>query len=147
MNEGVAVALVGLFQQLKIGLNKQRELLLLLSEIAKREDIPIPQLIAEKPLQDILQNKDLDRAALRQKFRSYLRHRRYPAISKAETDYQKRVQQLNLGKHIQLIAPRDFEGTTYAMTLHFKNRQDLSKLKEKLQKIFDHPALGEILKR
>ncbi|MGD1985030.1 MAG: ParB/RepB/Spo0J family partition protein [Desulfobacterales bacterium] len=147
LDEGDATALVRLFNQLKVGLNKQRELLLLLSEIAKREDIPIQQLIAEKPLQHILQNKDLDRAVQRQKVRSHLRYRRYPTLSKAEAAYQKHVQRLKLGKYIQLVAPRDFEGTTYAMTLHFKNRKDLSHLKEKIQSILDHPALGEILKR
>jgi ParB family chromosome partitioning protein len=142
-----ATALVGFFSQLKVGLNKQRELLLLLSEIAKREDIPIRQVIAKKPLQNILQNKDLDRAVRRRKVRSHLRCRRYPTLFKAEADYQKHVQQLKLGRHIRLVAPRDFEGTTYAMTLHFRNRKDLGHLKEKIQNILDHPALGEILKR
>ena len=147
LDDADATALVGLFNQLKVGLNKQRELLLLLSEIAKREDTAIQQLIAEEPLQNIIQSKDLDRAIQRQKVRSYLRYRRYPTISKVEADYQKLLQQLKLGKHIQLAAPRDFEGTTYAMTLHFKNQQDLNHLKEKIPNILDHPALGEILKR
>ena len=143
----VATALVGFFSQLKVGLNKQRELLLLLTEISKREDISIRQLIAEKPVQDILQNTATDRAIQRQNIRSYLRKRRYPAICKAEANYQKQVRQLKLGKRIQLVPPKDFEGTTYALTLHFKNRQDLSALNKRIEKILEHPALGEILKR
>ena len=42
-----AEMLVALFNRLQLGLNKQRELLLLVSEIAKREDISIQQLIDE----------------------------------------------------------------------------------------------------
>ena len=147
MDAKEAEMLVALFNQLKLGLNRQRELLLLVTEIAKREDISIQQLIAEQLLQDILQKADLDRAMQRQQIRSLLRQRRYPAITEAEANYQKQVQQLKLGKHIQLVPPRDFEGTTYAMSLHFKNRHDLRDLNAKITKILEHPALGKILKR
>jgi ParB family chromosome partitioning protein len=141
-----AEMLVVLFNQLKLGLNRQRELHLLVTEIAKREDISIQQLMAEQPLQGILQDADLDRAIQRQQIRSLLRQRRYPAITKAETNYQKQVRQLKLGKHIQLIPPRDFEGTTYAMTLQFKDQKDLIALNTKINEILEHPALGKILK-
>ena len=147
LDSAVSDVLVVLFQQLKIGLNRQRELLLLISEIASREDIPIQQLIAEKPLLDLLQNTDLVLAVQRQGIRSYLRKRRYPTITEAEANYQKQVSQLKLGKHIQLVPPRDFEDTEYTMTLRFKNQQDLSGLKKRIGKILEHPALGKILKR
>ncbi len=137
--------LVQLFDQLKVGLNKQRELLLLLKEIAEREDTTIPQLIAEKPLQEILKTAEMDRAVKRQKVRSFLRRRRFPAITKAETEYYQWVRQLKLGKNINLTPPKDFEGNTFRMTLHFDNRQDLSDLNKRIEKIIQNPALGKIL--
>ena len=145
LNPATAGDLVRLFDQLKVGLNKQRELLLLLKEIAEREDSAIPQLIAEKPLQEILKNAEIDRAVKRQKIRSYLRRRRFPAITKAETEYHKWVRQLKLGKNINLTPPKDFEGNTFSMTLRFNNRQDLSDLNKKIKKIIQNPALGKIL--
>lgn len=147
LDSAAAGDLVGLFDQLKVGLNRQRELLLLLKEIAEREDSAIPKLIAEKPLQEILSDADLDRALKRQKVRSYLRRRRFPTITKAETDYRKWVKQLKLGNNIHLAPPKDFEGNTFNMTLRFNNRQDLSDLIKKIKKIIDHPALGKILDR
>ena len=140
-----AEGLVRLFDQLKVGLNKQRELLLLLKEIAEREQITIRQLIAEKPLQEVLKTVEMDRAVKRQKVRSYLRQRRFPAITKAETEYRKWVKQLKLGNNINLIPPKDFEGNTFSMTLRFNNRQDLSDLNKKIEEIIQHPALGKIL--
>jgi len=140
-----AEGLARLFDQLKVGLNKQRELLLLLKEIAEREDTSILQLIAEKPLQEILETTEMDRAIKRQKVRSYLRRRRFPAISQAETGYRKWVGQLKLGNHINLIPPKDFEGNTFSMTLRFNNRRDLTDLNKKIEKIIQHPALGKIL--
>ena len=147
MEDKDAEILVALFRRLKLGLNKQRELLLLVTEIAKREDTSIRGLINEQSLRDILQNADLDRAIQRQQIRSLLRQRRYPAITEAEANYQKQVRQLKLGKHIQLVPPRDFEGTTYAMTLHFQDRQELNDLNSRINRILEHPALDKILKR
>lgn len=139
-----AKELAWLFEQLKVGLNKQRELLLLLEEIAERENISIQQVIAAKALQEILKNAETDRAVRRQKVRMYLRQRRFPAITKAESNYRKWVGQLKLGTHIDLIPPKDFEGETYSMTLRFNNRKELSDLKKRIEKIIRNPALGKI---
>jgi ParB family chromosome partitioning protein len=141
----VGQALVGFFDQLKVGLNRQRELLLLLEEISRREEIPIQQLIAEEPLNQILENSDLDRSIKRQNIRTYLRRRRFPMISKTETQYNAFVKQLKLGRNINLMPPKDFEGMTYTMTIRFDNREELNRLKEKLEKIIHHPSFGKII--
>jgi len=138
-------ALLGLFDHLKLGLNRQRELLLLLKEISQREEIPIQQLMTEKPLNHILENTKIDRSIKRQKVRTYLRRRRFPMISKAETQYNTFVKQLKLGPNINLMPPKDFEGMTYTLTIRFDNRKELKNLKEKLEKIILHPGFIKIL--
>jgi ParB family chromosome partitioning protein len=145
LDPAAAEGLTRLFDQLKVGLNKQRELLLLLKEIAEREGIAVLQLIAEKPLQEILKTAEMDRAVKRQKVRTYLRRRRFPAISQAETDYRKWVGQLKLGNHINLVPPENFEGNTFKLNLRFNNRRELAELNKKIEKIIKHPALGKIL--
>ncbi len=147
LDQPTGEALLGLFDRLKVGLNKQRELLLLLKEIARRENCAVQQLIAEKPLQKILLNAQLDRALKRQKIRSYLQQRRYPSISKAAAHYAKRVKQLKLGDNINLIPPRNFEDTAFTMTLRFNTRENLNDLKKKIEEIIVHPAFAEILDR
>ncbi len=143
----VGEGLVELFGQLKVGLNRQRELLFLLKEIAGREDSSVSQLIAEKTLQNILQNAELDRAVKRQKIRTYLRRRRFPSISQAEEKYDKLVKRLKLGNNINLIPPKDFEGMSYIITLRFDNREELNNLKEKFEKIIHHPRFDKIFER
>jgi ParB family chromosome partitioning protein len=140
-----AEGLVRLFDQLKVGLNKQRELLVLLKEIARREETGIPQLLAENPLQEILKAGDMDRAVKRHKVRSLLKKRRFPAITRAETEYRKWVKQLKLGNSINLIPPKDFEGNAFSMNLRFNNRRELSDLHKKIEEIIQNPALGKIL--
>lgn len=138
-------ALLGLFDYLKLGLNRQREMLLLLEEISLREEIPIQQLVSEEPLNHILENTKIDRSIKRQKVRTYLRRRRFPMISEAETHYKAFVRQLKLGPNIVLIPPKDFEGMTYTLTIRFDNQKELQNAKEKLDKIIHHPGLGKIL--
>ena len=140
-----AEGLVLLFNQLKVGLNKQRELLELLKEIAEREEIAIQQLLSEKPLQEILENVEMDRAVKRHEVRSFLRQRRFPAITKAEAQYHKWAKQLKLGNNINLIPPKDFEGSAFNLNLRFNNRQDLCDLNKKIEEIIQNPALGKIL--
>jgi ParB family chromosome partitioning protein len=147
MDQSAGEALLGLFEQLKIGLNRQRELLLLVNEIAQRENRLIQQLITEKSLQQILLDPQLDRAIKRQKIRSYLQQRRYPSISKAATHYAKRVKRLKLGNNIHLIPPKNFEDAAFTMILRFNNCEELSNLKTKIEEIILHPALTEILDR
>jgi ParB family chromosome partitioning protein len=145
LDQAAAEALVDLFAQLKVGLNSQRELLLLLKEIGSREDRPIQQLLAAKPLQEILMNALLDRAVKRQSVRFYLQQRRYPSISKATADYTMRVKQLKLGKDINLIPPKNFEDAAFTLTLRFHNREELGERKKKIEEIMAHPALAEII--
>ncbi len=147
LDQRTGEALLRLFDQLKVGLNKQRELLLLLKEIPRREDRSVQQLIAEKPFQKILVDTQLDRAIKRQKISSYLQHRRYPSISKAADQYANRVKQLKLGKNINLIPPKNFEDTAFTMTLRFNSRENLGDLKKKIEEIIAHPAFAEILDR
>ena len=145
LDKTTAEGLVGLFHQLKVGLNKQRELILLLKEIAAREDTSVLQLIGEKPLQEILNAAEMDRAVKRQKVRSYLRQRRFPTITRAEEDYRKLVKQLKLGGNINLIPPKDFEGNTFSLALRFDNGRELGDLNKKIEKMIQHPALAKIL--
>jgi len=140
-----AAELVSLFEQLKIGLNKQRELLLLTKESAERDNTTILKLLTAKSLQEILKDVEMDGAVKRQKVRSYFRQRRFPSVTKAEDEYRKRVKQLKLGNHIVLIPPKDFEGNTFSMTLRFHNRRELDDLKKRLDAMVQHPALGKIL--
>lgn len=147
LDQPAGEAVLGLFNELKVGLNKQRELLILLKEIAGREGRSVQQLIAEKPLQEILANTRLDRAVKRQKIRSFLQQRRYPSISKAAADYAQRIKLLELGSNIDLIPPKNFEDTAFTLTLRFNNRENLADLKKKIEELIAHPALAEILEQ
>jgi ParB family chromosome partitioning protein len=137
--------LVKLFDHLKIGINKQRELILLLNEISLREKIPMQNLLDEKDVQQILANNELDRVQMSRQIKDYLMRRRFPIIFNTKAKFEKIVNDLRLGETIKLIPPKDFEGTTYTLTLQFKSHAELLELQSKLDTISRNPEIKEFL--
>ena len=140
-----AVGFARLFEQLKLSLNKQKEIIRLIGEIARREDISIRRVMACNTLQQILADEDLDRGHKGRKIRSFLRQRRFPRIVKAERDYQTHVKKLKLNPDVKLIPPKDFEGNTYALNLSFTNLARLKMLQSTLDNLIRHPSFEKII--
>ncbi len=134
------IAFVKIFNDLKLGLNKQRELITLISEISLRENIPVMKVIQESDFQEILQNDELDRTKKTEKSRFYLKKRRYPSITRAEQKFEELVKGLKLGNGMKLIPPKNFEGNTFSIKLHFNNLKDLQDHADTLKKIIRNPA-------
>lgn len=142
-----AVVFARLFEQLKLSLNKQREIFTLVGEIAHREDTSIRRVLACETLQQILADEDLDRGQKGQKIRSLLRQRRFPRLVKVEQYYQAHLKKLKLDPDIKLILPHEFEGTTYTLNLRFKNIAHLRRLQSMLDKIIQHPSFAKIVEK
>jgi hypothetical protein len=142
-----AVEFAEIFNALKLSLNKQREILTLIQEIAARENISIRELLTEKEIKDLIVVDSNDRAEKTRMLRKYLKRRRFPEITRAETAFAKGVKKLKLGSSIQLIPPKNFEGSIYTLQLYFKNLADLKDRKTTLDKLIQTQDLATILKR
>ncbi|MFZ5571166.1 MAG: ParB/RepB/Spo0J family partition protein [Thermodesulfobacteriota bacterium] len=140
-----AIFFAGLFSDLKIGLNKQREILLNATEIAMREDIRIGEIFHENPIRELIDAPDLDLPQKTEKIRSALRKRRFPNIAAAEEVFENSVRELPLRNSIGLTPPRHFEGMTYTMELRFNDLEEFRERAERVTEMVDHPALKKIL--
>lgn len=147
LDPGAARILVGLFEQLKLGLNKQREVLTLAVEICRREGFSLEALFQGGPLQSILANPDWDRNRKTHMLRTYLRQRRFPEISRAENEFAHLCKGLKLGPGIKLSAPKHFEGLVYTLSLSFQNEAELAGHHTTLERILADPRLAKILSR
>ena len=142
-----AVALASLFAKLKMGLNKQREIAMLVKEIAKRERIS-PQVVLEKAsVLGITEDRNLDKSQASRKIRHFLRKWRFPELHSAQQHYEKHVKNLKLGRSINLIPPKDFEGNTYTLTMSFTNLSELQTLRNNLEQLTQNPSIKAILER
>jgi len=147
LGQNTGLALADMFNDLRLSLNKQREILMLLTEIARREDRSIPEMLGEDELGRILNDENTDRNRKAQQLRACLKARRFPAITRAEKIFERHTRELCLGAGLKLIPPPHFEGTVYTLHLHFQNHTELKARTTTLDRIIHHPALEKILNR
>jgi ParB family chromosome partitioning protein len=138
---------VKLFDHLKMSLNKQREIFTFVKEIALRDDIPMPRLLEDKHVQEILHRDDLDRNQKIRKIRIFLKQLRYPVLTKVEETVEKHKLNLKLGKGAKFIPPDFFEATTFTLQFSFKNIDELKTHQAAFDAIIKNPALKKILNR
>ncbi|MCK5508357.1 MAG: hypothetical protein KAI50_07525, partial [Desulfobacterales bacterium] len=100
----------------------------------------VMKVIQESGFQKILQNDELDRTQKTEKLRFYLKKRRYPSITRAEQKFEELVKELKLGNGMKLIPPKNFEGNTFSIKLHFNNLKNLQDHADTLKKIIQNPA-------
>ena len=145
MEADLAIAYVRLFEQLKIGLNKQREILTMVKEIGRRDGLSSQAVMAEKRFIEIMAHRDLDRGQKSRQLRDYLRRRRYPRIAEAEKTFEFHHKNLNLGNDIKLIPPKDFEASRYGLNLTFTNLEQLKILQTRLNRIIQLTDFKKII--
>lgn len=143
--QDAGVMFARLFDDLKLSLSKQREIVTLVKEIALRDDICIKEVFKDNDFQRILNSGELDRTQKSQRVRSYLKQRRFPAITVAKKRFEKQVEKLRLKGGIRLIPPDNFEGSTYMLKLCFNNLKQLKDRKAILDKAIQNHIFESIL--
>jgi ParB family transcriptional regulator, chromosome partitioning protein len=142
-----AMMLCDLFCDLKIGLNKQQEILTRVKEISARENIAINALLNSQDFYSIRTNPDFDRTQKRQAIRNYLKHRRCPNIAESEARFEAQKRRLNLSRSVKLEPPPYFEGTDYTFKIQFSNLSELKTHTATLCDLVDNPILKKIMSR
>lgn len=140
LDRDLAVSLTGVFVDLKLSLNKQREVLTLLQEIAMRENLAVSDLFNEAEIRSVLDDPEADRNQRAAALRRRLRRRRYPAVSRAEARFAETLRALPLGEGIRLTPPKHFESTAYTLSLSFTSPAGLSDRRRRIDDILSHPA-------
>lgn len=147
MDPESGIAFAQLFDRLKLSLNKQREIVMLVREIARRENTTVMGVLAETKLQDIIRQKELDRNETTRKIRSYLRQRRFPSVWAMEQRLEIQLRQLRLGNHIRFTPPKEFESPTFSLSLSFKNLDEFRELNTRLEELGQNPRFKQIVER
>jgi len=132
-------------QSLNVGLNIQRELFILLTEISYRENIDLIELLAEKIISDCLNDGNLEPKQKAVQIRKLLRMRRFPELSRAENNFFNCMKKLKLDPSIKLNPPKDFESTTYLFNLFFNTYEELLGCQKKLDAVIDNPVMKKIV--
>ena len=141
LSPGDARALGHFYLRITTGLNKQRELWDLITDISARDGISIADLLAQEAIAAVVDDPDCPTPQKVERLRGTLKSMRFPELVKAEADFQRNLKSLNLHPHIQLAPPPFFEGRSYRLTLTVDDRDGLSRLQSELDRLIDHPNL------
>ncbi len=145
LDEATGCRLAHLFSVLRLSLSKQREILTLTREIACREDIALADLINGNELKQILNDTNLDRSQKTGTLRSYLKQRRFPSLTLAETAFNANWRKINPGNGLELIPPPHFEGDVFTLRIQFKTVPELLARNRSITKISKNPVMKKIL--
>lgn len=143
--EEVAAGLAALFDTLRLGLNRQRELLTLLREIAARESRSLNDLLADPSIRPF---RDPDTGGVpgaAGRLLDALRRRRFPTIARRAETLRKAAAALDPGPGIRLEVPTDFESPTWRLTLAFQRLDQLHRRLQRARDLSRDPRLQKIL--
>lgn len=142
---------VNLFLKIRCSLNKQKEIITNLHEIAARENISAADVINSKEIREIVDNSG-DSADENRKgnlVRAVLFERRYPNLSKAKEQFNINLKLLNsqgdLKGTIKLEPPADFEGRDYTISFKFSNVDDLAQNAEVISALSKNRLVDQII--
>jgi len=140
-----SVILAELFRDLHLSHSKQREILIHLDDIARRDGIGIDALLKDTQLQTVLCDPDTNRVQKAKLVRQFVRSKRFPFLTHTEETFQKETKKLSLGNNIRFVAPSSFESREYVFTIGIKSLEDLESGIKSLQNTLNNPALQTIL--
>ena len=147
LDEEIGCRLAEIFTALQLSLSKQREILTLTQEIACREDITLADLVNGNVFKQILNDNDLDRSQKTGALRSYLKQRRFPSLTSAETAFKANWRKIKSGTGLELIPPPHFEGDVFTLRIQFKTVKELLARNRAIAEISKHPVMGNILNK
>ncbi len=139
-----ALALTHFFERVPMGLNKQREIMQNVKEIAIREDMEARHVLENDRLQAILKDDALDGNEKGRRIRFYLKRRRFPRIVAVEEAFNDRVRHLGLGGDIHVAPPPGFEGSTITITIRSSDLTGLKRAHDKLTKALENPFVTHL---
>ena len=134
-----------LFKVLKPSQNKQRDVITLVQEIAIREGLKPGEVLQSREIRTILDRPGLNRNEKGSKVRTYLKQRRFPALTKAEERFSKELKALKLNEHIHITPPPYFEGGQHTLRMSFKSIKDFDERRKALNAMGKNPALRRLL--
>lgn len=143
--DDTAVLVADFLIMLNLSLNKQRELIGIIDEISHSGGESIESILGSSDIRQILQDPEADLPRKAGKIREYFKRRRFPHLSKAQTEFERFKSRLKLGENITLTPPAGFESNRYAISLSFGSMPEFEKQIKTLEKLSVDEEFGHLL--
>jgi len=127
--------LAKLISDLKLNINKQRQLIEYLVDLSEIKSMDINDILCEKKTRALVDNRNLNGPQKARALLSLLKSLRFPLLDSSEKEFNKRIDGLNLPKAVKINHPPFFESPNYTMEILFRDGKDLMKQVEGLKDI------------
>ena len=128
---------------LNLGQNKQKEIMENLREISSRDSVSVKRILEADEIQKIFLSEQLSSIQKTEKFRLYLKKRRYPEFTEWQDSFRKAVRKIQ-GKENISIEPYPFwEDNEISVKFSFRSRDELIK---KLSLLNDQESWARLFK-
>lgn len=126
--------IIAFFGELSPGLNRQREIISLVEELAHKEDKSISEVLGDSSLIQIIND---DKSPKPQKLSfiiSLLNQKRYPEMSRLRKSFELLAKESGFSDNPKIISPKNFEDSDFRLELKFNNVETYFKLCKKINK-------------
>ncbi len=145
VDPSIRPAVLTLIVQLRPGINKCRQILELLDEISRREQITIADVLVDDSIQKILDDETCNAGQKLNRFRDALYERRNPTVVRTMELVDKKIRQLKLDKRVKLFVPQYLEGKQLRLEATFEDAAGLKEIARNLLETAGHTTFGELI--
>jgi ParB/RepB/Spo0J family partition protein len=135
-----------IFARLKPGVNKWRELLEYLDEIATRENTTPQELLCQNDIQKILETTGLTPPQQYDRIHQHLHNLRYPVLSEMKKQVARALDEMELDDKTRLKFQETFESDELKLELKFRSEKELSIQVEKIFKALQSGSVEKLIK-
>src|SRR4030043_2016249 len=140
------MALHPLLSRLKLGENRLREMLTLLNEISRREQVSIKEIIDLTEIQAFLSQKELTPIQRTERVKRVLMGLRYPKMRRMEEEFEKNRKDLNVRSNLSLHHQPFFEGRGLKAEFQFETMEEYRTILSDLSNLVDREEFQKILR-
>lgn len=140
------VAALPFFQALTFSQSKQEEFLEWLELLARREGVPLKEILSRPELLACLENPALNLQEKAASVRRWLKAWVFPRFTAAQAAFDQGLNRLGLKQHsrIRLYPPPAFEGPDFHLEIRFRDAGELQKLLEDLTRLARKKEFSEM---
>ncbi|MBT5551036.1 MAG: ParB N-terminal domain-containing protein [Nitrospina sp.] len=135
-----------LFARLKSGVNKWRDLLELVDEVATRENTTQGNILSREDIQKIMTASDVPAPQQYDQIHKILYNLRYPVLSDMRKQVARALDEMELDDKTRLKFEESFESDELKLELKFQSEKELSRQVEKIIKALQSGSVEKLIK-
>jgi len=136
-----------LFMKVNLSTSKQSEIIESCSDISRRDQLPISEIISEKEITEALSRDDLTLSQKGDRIRFFLRKKRFPMLTGLEGRFLTLKKKLGLPGNIRFEPPPSFEGEVYSLQINFRNLEELKSSSDRVKLLAENPLIKGLLEK